>query len=93
MKSKLRINPLFLLPVAVLWYSLGWIWTAGYLGALFCHELSHVYIARQVGLDKASLHLGAFGCKAQLEGLDCCEAGRELPIALAGPVFNLFVAH
>lgn len=92
MSKRVRISPLFVLPVAVLWYFVGGIWTICYLGALLCHELSHIYMARMLGMDSATLCLNGYGCKGEIQELDWCDAGRELPIALAGPLFNLSVA-
>ena len=87
-----KISPLFIIPCALLWFFCGWIWAGAYIFAIALHEFSHVYIARILGLDTARVCFNIYGCKAEMEGLDLCEISTELPVALAGPLFNLMAA-
>lgn len=88
----IKIHVLFILPCFMLWLFCGPIIAVGYLTAIFFHELSHVRMARLLGLEHAIVHLNYYGCKGEIEGLDCCDIGTELPIAVAGPLFNLVLA-
>lgn len=88
----LKISLLFIVPCFLLWLFCGGIWATSYILAIVFHELSHVYVARLMGLDTARVCLNIYGCKAEINGLDSCSIGTELPIALAGPLFNFMVA-
>lgn len=56
------------------------------LASILLHELSHVLVARRLGVEANSIRLGLLGGTAKI---DVPRDRRELPIALAGPAMSL----
>lgn len=90
--GKLRITPGFFLLIAVLFYLdegvglLGW-------GLLACalHELGHYAVGRAFGGRLRWLELSAVGAQLSLDYRMPLSYGREVAVALAGPLVNLAV--
>lgn len=86
----MRVTPGFLLTMAVLFWLdegvdlLGW-------GILACaaHELGHLLVGAALGGRPRWLSLSAVGLELKLEYPAGLSYGRELAVALAGPVVNL----
>jgi stage IV sporulation protein FB len=60
--------------------------------AVLCHELSHVAVARALGIDVAEIELMPYGGRAELVGLESQDPAVEAMVAVAGPVASLLVA-
>ncbi len=89
--GRLRIHPLFLL--LGLWSTL-----AGEFAVFFCsvvcavlHELAHAAQAAKLGYAAKQLLLMPYGAAIHIE-IEDASAKDELAVALAGPLFNLFIA-
>ena len=59
--------------------------------SLVLHELGHALCARRLGLEVRDITLWPFGGMARMEAL-AHRPGLEAPVAVAGPLVNLFLA-
>lgn len=58
---------------------------------VFIHELGHVFAARMYGITVLSVQMLPFGGVAVMEDTGLLTAGREIAIALAGPLQNILL--
>lgn len=90
--SRVRITPGFLLMAAVLFYMdegvgiLPW----GLLAAVL-HELGHCLVSMLLGGRFGWLELSAVGAQLRMDYPGPLSYGREIAVALAGPLVNLFL--
>jgi len=78
------------LPAITYW----WMAAGGVVGVFFSivfHELSHSLAARAVGMEMKGITLFLFGGVAEMDR-EPTSAGRELVIAIAGPLFSFALA-
>jgi len=87
----LAINPLFLL-VCLIYLCTGFIEVLWIVLALLLHEAGHVLMALICGLRLLRVELFPFGGQISTEGLVGDAPGRDMMVALAGPVASLFSA-
>ena len=60
------------------------------LGCIALHELGHLVMARWVGVGIRGLKIDLLGARLEMDGL--IPYGREIAVALGGPMANLFSA-
>ncbi len=60
--------------------------------AVFLHEIAHTLVALSLGIRVTVIELFPFGGQALVEDLMILEPGKEIWIALAGPVFSFSLA-
>lgn len=86
-ETKIRLSPLMLvyLGLCIFLDELAALLPAFLLVLL--HELAHGLAAKALGLRVESIELAPFGGVARIHGLET-HAGREIAVALAGPLFN-----
>ncbi len=87
----LRVNPLFLLVVSL--FALAGMLIEAIIAFLLVvlHEIIHLIVARHYGYNVNKIELFPFGGMAEYSGLLEMEPLQEIKIALAGPLFNLFL--
>ena len=69
----------------------GLVWIAIVFSSIVVHELGHATVARRRGLVVRDIVLLPIGGASEIEGLDD-DAGRELGVAIAGPLTSIGVA-
>lgn len=91
-KKRIRwhLNPLFFLPLIVLFFGAGVLEPLLFLTAALCHEFGHLVAIVCSGNRVEKIECGAFGAKMHLEN-PYCSYRKELLIFLAGPTANLLV--
>ncbi|MGE5544199.1 MAG: M50 family metallopeptidase [Bacillota bacterium] len=87
----LAINPLFLL-VCLIYLCTGFVEVLWVILALIVHEAGHVLMALICGLRLLRVELFPFGGQITTEEMVGDSPGREIAVAMAGPVFSLFSA-
>lgn len=61
-------------------------------GLVFCHEVVHALVARSCGLEVGAVEIFPFGGVASIEDVLEMDPDIETRVALAGPLFNFFLA-
>ncbi len=62
------------------------------LSAVFLHEIAHILMALKQGIKVAEIEIMPFGGQAQIEDFTGLDPGKEIYLALAGPMMSLLVA-
>lgn len=89
---KLKINIFFLLLAAIYSY-LGFGWEVLIIMmSVLIHEIAHSVTALSLGVKIAEIELLPFGGQAKIEDFTGLDPGKEIYIALAGPVCSLAMA-
>lgn len=89
---RVRINFLFLL-LCVIYGALGLAAEVLFiLAAVLIHEISHVIMARLLGVKVTEIELLPFGGQAKIEDFTGLEPDHEIYIALSGPIISLSLA-
>lgn len=89
---KLRFNLFFLL-LCFLYIYLGMLEEIVIIfTALFIHELAHTIVAMIMGIKVAEVELLPFGGQAKIEDFTGLEPGKEILLAVAGPIMSLSLA-
>ncbi|GAB6180002.1 M50 family metallopeptidase [Desulfotomaculum defluvii] len=88
---EVRLNPLFLV-------LLGLFFVAGILekgliifGLVLFHELAHTLVAKMLGVSVINIEILPFGGVARMGGEMSVQPGKEIAVALAGPVSNIIL--
>lgn len=94
---EIRMHPTFLILVVLALLGLfgppadGLVWIGIVFGGVVLHELGHAVVARRSGLVVRDVVLLPIGGASEIDGLPD-DPGRELAVALAGPVTSVVVA-
>ena len=87
----IKVNPLFLL-VFFLFFLLDMMAEALVaFGLVIIHEFAHLIMAYSAGYKVGRIEIFPFGGMAEYSGFLEMEPWQEIRVALAGPVFNLFL--
>ena len=89
---KIKLNLLFLVVMTIFAYLRLLDRALVTFGAVFLHELAHVMVAKNNGIDIEEVELLPFGGVAKYNDLLELAPGIEIKTALAGPFCNLFLA-
>ena len=65
---------------------------AAFLAALVIHEAAHATVSSALGVHVYSLEVMPFGCAAHMESFTVISGGKEIAMALAGPLANIVAA-
>lgn len=60
--------------------------------AVLLHEMAHLFMALMLGIKVSEIELLPFGGRESIEDFLALEPGREIYLALAGPIFSLSLA-
>jgi len=91
MRKAVKIQPLFLFPLVLLFSGSRPQEIFAYLSAVSIHEAGHLSVIYLTGNRIASFSVSALGAKIQMEN-ELCPYKKEILIYLAGPLFNLIFA-
>lgn len=89
---RVRLNPLFVVVLALYWVAgYGHQMAIAFL-AVTLHELTHAVVADLYGLDIERIEIWPFGGMARIHGLDSQDPYVETMVAVSGPLLNFFWA-
>ncbi len=89
-KLKIKIHPTFLIfAIILIYFGQGFLFV-NYICVILLHELAHAFVARSLGYNLTSISLIPFGVRLDMSSFDLSPTD-EIKIAVAGPVFNLFL--
>ncbi|WP_028591832.1 M50 family metallopeptidase [Paenibacillus massiliensis] len=88
---RLSLHPLFVLIMMASVLTGHFIELVTLFAIVFVHELGHAAAASMLGARVVSIQMLPFGGVAEIEDQGCLPAWKEIVIALAGPLQNLFM--
>lgn len=87
--GRLIVNVIFI-PVAIaMCYLKGIDRVVAFLAALVIHEAAHATVSSALGVHVHSMEVLPFGCAANMESFAAVSGGKEIAMALAGPLANV----
>ncbi|MDR0696099.1 MAG: hypothetical protein LBF68_00955 [Christensenellaceae bacterium] len=90
MHAKIKIDPLFLLMIAITIYERDYIYLICTLIGSLIHEFAHAFVAYKRGYVLKELKVNPFG--ASLNGLDKIHKDDRFYVIIAGPLVNIFIS-
>ena len=87
--GRLIINGIFIPVTIAMCYLKGIDTVVAFLAALVIHEAAHATMSSALGVHVYSLEVLPFGCAANMESFAVINGGKEIAMALAGPLANI----